>query len=108
MLWPSPSLLHEAGGNLSDQYHSERQFMGSVDTYIEFYNTKRPTAHSTTGHRTNLSAACTKERIGQLIWTKGSKWNIFRFQHQAYDFSSLQYGNWAVHEESLKYQGFLP
>ena len=32
------------------QYHSERQFMRSVDTYIEFYNTKRP--HSTLNYRT--------------------------------------------------------
>ena len=32
------------------QYHSEHQFMGSVDTYIEFYNTKCP--HSTLNHKT--------------------------------------------------------
>ena len=32
------------------QYHSERQFMESVDTYIEFYNTKRP--HSTLNYKT--------------------------------------------------------
>ena len=32
------------------QYHSERQFMGSIDTYIEFYNTKRP--HSTLNYKT--------------------------------------------------------
>lgn len=32
------------------QYHSERQFTGSVDTYIEFYNTKRP--HSTLNYKT--------------------------------------------------------
>ena len=32
------------------QYHSERQFMGSVDTYMEFYNTKHP--HSTLNYKT--------------------------------------------------------
>ena len=32
------------------QYCSERQFMQSVDTYIEFYNTKRP--HSTLNYKT--------------------------------------------------------
>ena len=32
------------------QYHSERQYVGSVDTYIEFYNTKRP--HSTFNYKT--------------------------------------------------------
>ena len=32
------------------QYHSERQFMRSVDIYIEFYNTKRP--HSTLNYKT--------------------------------------------------------
>ena len=32
------------------QYRSERQFMESVDTYIEFYNTKRP--HSTLNYKT--------------------------------------------------------
>ena len=32
------------------QYHSEHQFMGSVDTYIEFYNTKCP--HSTLNYKT--------------------------------------------------------
>ena len=32
------------------QYHSERQFMESVDTYIDFYNTKRP--HSTLNYKT--------------------------------------------------------
>ena len=32
------------------QYKSERQFIESVDTYIEFYNTKRP--HSTLNYKT--------------------------------------------------------
>ena len=48
------------------QYCSERQFMQSVDTYIEFYNTKRP--HSTLNYRTpdrfELLHAQRKERTG--------------------------------------------
>ena len=48
------------------QYHSEHQFMGSVDSYIEFYNMKRP--HSTLNHKTpdgcELLHAQRKERTG--------------------------------------------
>ena len=48
------------------QYHSERQFMRSVDTYIEFYNTKRP--HSTLNYKTpdglELLHAQRRERTG--------------------------------------------
>ena len=32
------------------QYKSEQQFIKSVDTYIEFYNTQRP--HSTLNYKT--------------------------------------------------------
>lgn len=32
------------------QYKSERQFMESIDTYIEFYNTRRP--HRTLNYKT--------------------------------------------------------
>ena len=32
------------------QYKSEQQFMKSVDTYIEFHNTRRP--HSTLNYKT--------------------------------------------------------
>ncbi len=48
------------------QYCSERQFMRSVDTYIEFYNTKRP--HSTLNYKTpdgfELLHAQRRERTG--------------------------------------------
>ncbi len=48
------------------QYCSEHQFMKSVDTYIEFYNTKRP--HSTLNYKTpdgfELLHAQRRERTG--------------------------------------------
>ena len=48
------------------QYCSEHQFMRSIDTYIEFYNTKRP--HSTLNYKTpdgfELLHAQRRERTG--------------------------------------------
>ena len=94
------------------QYCSEHQFMRSIDTYIEFYNTKRP--HSTLNYKTPDGfriAPCAKERAYRLIWAKGSKLGIFRFSTTklaSFIFGDMDYR--VVHEERerLKYQDFLP
>ena len=42
------------------KYKSERQFMESIDTYIEFYNTKRHIARSITKRQSSLNRALCK------------------------------------------------
>lgn len=69
------------------QYHSEHQFMGSVDTYIEFYNTKCP--HSTLNHKTPMGSNCSMSK-GESVQADLGKWFKIRyfsfFNYQACDF----------------------
>ena len=91
------------------QYCSERQFMQSVDTYIEFYNTKRP--HSTLNYRTpdRLNCSMRKGKNGQADLDKGFKTGYFSFfNHQACVFYLCDMNYRAVQEKRkhLKYQAF--
>ena len=93
------------------QYCSERQFMQSVDTYIEFYNTKRP--HSTLNYRTpdrfELLHAQRKERTG---WSgqRVQNWVIFIFQPPSLRLLSLRYElpSCAREKKTPEIPSFLP
>ena len=68
-------------GIYQTQYHSECQFMRSVDTCIEFYNTKRPTARSTIRRRMGPNCSMCKEKGEQGELDKGFKnWVFSVFQ----------------------------
>ena len=79
--------------------------MKSVDTYVEFYNTKRPTARSTIRHRMGSNCSMSKEESGQADLDKGFKTGYFSFfNHKACAFCLCDIDYRAVHEkrESLK------
>ena len=85
--------------------------MKSVDTYVEFYNTKRPTARSTTRHRIGSNCSMSKGEDGQADLNKEFETECFLFfNHQACIFHLYDMDYRAVHEERerLKYQGSPP
>lgn len=62
------------------KYKSERQFMESIDTYIEFYNTKRHIARSITKRQSSLNRTSMQARLDkQNKQTQGSKVAYFLF-----------------------------
>ena len=72
------------------QYCSEHQFMRSVDTYIEFYNTKRP--HSTLNYKTpDRFELLHAQRREQTSWSgqRVQNWVFFVSQPPSSRLSSL-------------------
>ena len=57
--------------------------MKSVDTYVEFYNTKRPTARSTTRHRMGSNCSMSKGEDGQADLNKEFETECFLFFNEA-------------------------
>ena len=63
------------------KYKSERQFMESIDTYIEFYNTKRHIARSITKRQSSLNRTlCKQDWISKISRHRVQKWLISSFR----------------------------